>query len=320
MTDTTDLAEAQDEFVTAQHELFQLAAHGQYTHAPLHDRTTGKYLSAQEIEAGQRAYNELIRTAQERVQAATIRAAADWLRTEYPGPDLDRHIRCAAAALDRHAAEQAPDFAHARQVLGTTTGQPETEARSCGSAQLHQPHQFMRMDVVFQCPGTAVDRATVLNERADFFEGVLRNAADPEGDPRYWSAISDVIRGLRQQAAEVQQPTPDVAEATPDTLAPWLYQRFMVSGAGWDCLDEDDRSYWEHHARAVRRAVVRGGFKAPAVAEETTPCGNTQGLGTANPYKPCARPAGHPEAYCKDATGDHLFLPATPDHATEEPK
>ncbi|MFF2731818.1 hypothetical protein ACFVS9_28405 [Streptomyces sp. NPDC058008] len=57
-------------------------------------------------------------------------------------------------------------------------------------------------------------RATVLNERADYFEGVLRNAADPGSDPRYWSAISDVIRGLRQQAAEAQQPTPAPAEET----------------------------------------------------------------------------------------------------------
>jgi len=54
------------------------------------------------------------------------------------------------------------------------------------------------------------------------------------------------------------------ADETPDTLAAWLYQRFMVQGVGWDDLDEGDRTYWEHHARAVRRAVARGGFKQPA--------------------------------------------------------
>ena len=96
--------EAQDALAMAQHDLFQLAAHGQYTHAPLHDRKTGKYLTAQEIEAGQRAYNGLIRQAQAEVRAATFRAAAEWLRTEYPGPDLDAHIRRAADALDRYAA------------------------------------------------------------------------------------------------------------------------------------------------------------------------------------------------------------------------
>jgi len=103
----------------------------------------------------------------------------------------------------------------ARRVLGTPT--TNTEARDCGSTQPHQPHQFMRMDAVSQCPGTVVDdRATVLNERADFLESCLRNAADPEGDPRYWSAISDVIRGLRQLAAEAQQPAPaETEEPTP---------------------------------------------------------------------------------------------------------
>ncbi|MEH0442489.1 hypothetical protein QA811_02140 [Streptomyces sp. B21-102] len=57
---------------------------------------------------------------------------------------------------------------------------------------------------------------------------------------------------------------------TQDSLPCWLYQRFMPDGVGWENLDADDRSYWEHHARAVRRAVARGGFKAerPAVGEQ----------------------------------------------------
>lgn len=49
--------------------------------------------------------------------------------------------------------------------------------------------------------------------------------------------------------------------ATPDTLPAWLYQRFMPAGVGWDNLTADDREYWEHQARAVRRAVERGGFR-----------------------------------------------------------
>ncbi|MFJ7895951.1 hypothetical protein [Streptomyces anthocyanicus] len=52
------------------------------------------------------------------------------------------------------------------------------------------------------------------------------------------------------------------------TLPAWLYQRFMAHGVGWDQLDEDDRSYWEHQARAVRRAVARGGFKQPAIGAQ----------------------------------------------------
>ncbi|MFE1515820.1 hypothetical protein ACFW9I_03125 [[Kitasatospora] papulosa] len=57
-----------------------------------------------------------------------------------------------------------------------------------------------------------------------------------------------------------------------DTLPAWLHQRFTPEGraANWDSLSDDDRSYWEHHARAVRRAVARGGFKN-ATTEEPAP-------------------------------------------------
>jgi hypothetical protein len=92
------------------------------------------------------------------------------------------------------------------------------------------------------------------------------------------------LAGARRQPAAAPEPEPPVHgesvahlagdhdghdqwadDEQDDTLPAWLYQRFMVSGVGWDNLDEDDRSYWEHHARAVRRAVARGGFKQPAV-------------------------------------------------------
>ena len=46
-----------------------------------------------------------------------------------------------------------------------------------------------------------------------------------------------------------------------DTLAAWLYQRFNQSDTKWIDLTSEDQSYWEHHAAAVRRAVLRGGFK-----------------------------------------------------------
>jgi hypothetical protein len=53
--------------------------------------------------------------------------------------------------------------------------------------------------------------------------------------------------------------------AATDTLSAWLYQRFNRLAKPWDALSEDDKSYWEHEARAVRRAVERGGFRtAPA--------------------------------------------------------
>lgn len=50
-------------------------------------------------------------------------------------------------------------------------------------------------------------------------------------------------------------------------------------------------------------------------------CGKTVGVGLPDhPYRPCARPAGHSEAYCRDATGQHHFLAAAeqPDVEPEE--
>jgi hypothetical protein len=78
--------------------------------------------------------------------------------------------------------------------------------------------------------------------------------------------VAEVRRLLHEHAtddAAAREEGPQkyrAAEA--DTLSAWLYRRFMPHGVGWDNLDEGDRSYWEHQARAVRRAVARGGFKA----------------------------------------------------------
>lgn len=52
-----------------------------------------------------------------------------------------------------------------------------------------------------------------------------------------------------------------------DTLPQWLYQRYACTGqpsgrVAWDDLNDNDRSYWEHQARATQRAVTRGGFRA----------------------------------------------------------
>jgi hypothetical protein len=78
------------------------------------------------------------------------------------------------------------------------------------------------------------------------------------------------------RVAELERPAVDS-----DTLAAWLSQRFDPRGPDWEDLTEDDRSYWEHHASAVRRAVSRGGFKAvaPDAASGATsaPLGAVQG-------------------------------------------
>lgn len=59
---------------------------------------------------------------------------------------------------------------------------------------------------------------------------------------------------------------PDGEQPGPDTLPAWLYRRFAGGVPAWEWLDDGDRTYWEHQAAAVRRAVERGGFKTPAPA------------------------------------------------------
>ncbi|MEH0552538.1 hypothetical protein [Streptomyces sp. B21-101] len=56
----------------------------------------------------------------------------------------------------------------------------------------------------------------------------------------------------------------------PDTLPAWLHWRFGPHGQPWSDVPAEDQALWEHQARAVRRAVARGGFKprpaTPAVS------------------------------------------------------
>jgi hypothetical protein len=67
---------------------------------------------------------------------------------------------------------------------------------------------------------------------------------------------------LRQELAHAQGMQPELG-----TLAAWLYHRFVpVAGAkAWGDLTDADRAYWTHQARAVQRAVARGGFKQSVV-------------------------------------------------------
>jgi hypothetical protein len=75
------------------------------------------------------------------------------------------------------------------------------------------------------------------------------------------------IRSLRLEVEEVDRD--DTVKPTADTLPAWLAQRFDPRCPDWDALGDDDRSYWEHQARAVRRAVARGGFKTAQHAHNT---------------------------------------------------
>jgi hypothetical protein len=58
--------------------------------------------------------------------------------------------------------------------------------------------------------------------------------------------------------AETYEP---VTEHAADTFPAWLARRFDPNSPPWDGMSDDDRTYWQHQAAAVRRAVTRGGFK-----------------------------------------------------------
>ncbi|WP_416975626.1 hypothetical protein [Streptomyces sp. 4F14] len=142
------------------------------------------------------------------------------------------------------------------------------------------------------------DRAAVLDEAADAIDRETQALRDAEVLERTkFRPCRDASAQLRRMAAEAQQkPTDaDVVEAhrlalsftlgidadadaearaadtqdseTPDTLPAWLRRRFSTRTGTWEDIGDSERTYWEHQARAVRRAVARGGFKT-AVPQE----------------------------------------------------
>ncbi|MFJ7999015.1 hypothetical protein ACIQ7D_17970 [Streptomyces sp. NPDC096310] len=116
--------------------------------------------------------------------------------------------------------------------------------------------------------------------------------------------------------AEFLGAEPDIAAADNPTPLRWSLNDVL-----WGDDDSvivllsgpDREPYWleldPEHA-----AVLREDLAGPAEPEpEPRRCGRTRGVSGVY-YRPCARDAGHPEAYCRSADGEHLFLagPAVP--------
>lgn len=142
-------------------------------------------------------------------------------------------------------------------------------------------------------------KQTLSRQQIDDIEAVI-NAASHLGadiDPETARVLVDEVRRLQQQrkyllaqlakrdaesgsgdaalreflAGEEEASTP---ASGPDTLPAWLHWRFGPHGQPWSDVPAEDQACWEHQARAVRRAVARGGFKAaPAPA---VPAGDGQ--------------------------------------------
>lgn len=95
------------------------------------------------------------------------------------------------------------------------------------------------------------------------------------GDPMVWvdgegsyivlTHVDPVSESVWQAAKEAEALAAAEVEARKpkDTLPAWLYQRFNRVAPPWTSLSDADRSFWEHEAAAVRRAVARDGFREP---------------------------------------------------------
>lgn len=88
------------------------------------------------------------------------------------------------------AGDPAPTNPTARLRLDILAGLRAAESGSVGD---ETPEELLDRYDARKC-------AEVLAEAADFFEGVLKDTLHPERDARYWSAVHDMVRGLRCRA------------------------------------------------------------------------------------------------------------------------
>ncbi|MFJ3706611.1 MULTISPECIES: hypothetical protein [unclassified Streptomyces] len=135
--------------------------------------------------------------------------------------------------------ETATALEQARRVLGNPT--TTTETRNCGSTQPHQPHQFMRMDVAFQCPGEPADRRNrIADALADADGWEWAPGFDKTRSPSYQGYLRQADAVLAALAAEAQQPTP----AETEEPAPSRVGRcpVMFEGGGRCEKDADHRA------------------------------------------------------------------------------
>lgn len=116
-------------------------------------------------------------------------------------------------------------------------------------------------------------RAALATAQADTLAEVATELEGIDFHPNAKSSSGDLCLLLagrfRRKGLAMLDDIRSTAGADADTLPAWLRQRFTASGVPWENLDDSERDYWAHQARAVRRAVDRGGFKtaAPAAAK-----------------------------------------------------
>ncbi|MFI0236360.1 hypothetical protein [Streptomyces sp. NPDC016845] len=136
--------------------------------------------------------------AERREQYAEVMARADgweWAAANFASlstPSADRYRKNAEVVMAIADTEHAAEIAHLRRLL-------TTENKRADDA-------IARETTAEQAAEEA--RAAALREVADFYERVLNESLDPDSDPRYCTAVRDVVLGLRRQADEAHQAEP----------------------------------------------------------------------------------------------------------------
>lgn len=176
-------------------------------------------------------------------QAAATLLGLGMLVPEGGAAELERlRVRVAELETERHSTNEALSDA-AEQLRAN---QDRTAEQAATRAAVLDDF-IARCEVALSGCCSECDAATAIVKGRK--QAALDSASVPE-----WSV--DKLTRLLAPTQALREDEPET-----DSLPAWLYRRFMPDGEGWDRLDSDQREYWEHQARAVGRAVARGGFK-----------------------------------------------------------
>jgi hypothetical protein len=116
------------------------------------------------------------------------------------------------------------------ETVGLSGGEYADLAREAAHAIVHRNDAAAPAVPAGQAPDTG--RAAVLEEAADRIEAMLATA-DTGSDPRYWTAVRDMVHGLRYMATEA----PAVVSAVPEQAdeAPFIPHAHYRRDDGVDC-------------------------------------------------------------------------------------
>jgi hypothetical protein len=117
-------------------------------------------------------------------------------------------------------------------------------------------HYLRQADAVLAVLPEPADRAAgpaALREAAAFYESVLQQSLDPDSDPRYCTAVRDVVMGLRHRADEAQQPETQARRDVGRETVEYFLQAQQDDGTWEDASSFMDALDWAAERLAVKR-------------------------------------------------------------------